>query len=83
MVCDLSHGNRGAYWEAGFAEGIGRPVIYMCREDVFTTTHEDRPHFDTNHQTIIKWNPVSPEIAAKQLKDMIRGTLPTEAKMED
>ena len=25
VICDLTHGNRGAYWEAGFAEGIGRP----------------------------------------------------------
>ena len=35
MVCDLTHGNRGAYWEAGFAEGLGKPVIYTCRKDVF------------------------------------------------
>jgi hypothetical protein len=27
VVCDLTHGNRGAYWEAGFAEGLGRPVF--------------------------------------------------------
>ena len=30
VICDLTHGNRGAYWEAGFAEGIGRPVIFVC-----------------------------------------------------
>jgi hypothetical protein len=23
----VTHGNNGAYWEAGFAEGLGRPVI--------------------------------------------------------
>ena len=23
----LTHGNRGAYWEAGFAEGLDLPVI--------------------------------------------------------
>ena len=27
VVSDLTHGSRGAYWEAGFAEGLGRPVI--------------------------------------------------------
>lgn len=83
LICDLSHGNRGAYWEAGFAEGIGRPVIYLCREDVFTNDHPDRPHFDTNHQTIIKWNSANPIVALQQLKDMIRTTLPQEARMED
>jgi nucleoside 2-deoxyribosyltransferase len=31
VVADLTRGNRGAYWEAGFAEGLGRPVIYTCR----------------------------------------------------
>jgi len=83
LVCDLSHGNRGAYWEAGFAEGLGRPVIYLCRDDVFTATHPDRPHFDTNHHAIIKWSSSAPQAALEQLKNMIRATLPLEAKMED
>ncbi len=30
LVADLSHANNGAYWEAGYAEGLGRPVIYTC-----------------------------------------------------
>lgn len=34
LICDVTHGNRGAYWEAGFAEGLGKPVIYTCRADV-------------------------------------------------
>ncbi|MGB6699040.1 MAG: hypothetical protein WBE80_10095, partial [Methylocella sp.] len=32
VIADLTHGNNGAYWEAGFAEGLGRPVIYTCRK---------------------------------------------------
>jgi hypothetical protein len=31
VIADLTHANNGAYWEAGFAEGLGRPVIYTCR----------------------------------------------------
>lgn len=27
VIADLTHGTNGAYWEAGFAEGLGRPVI--------------------------------------------------------
>jgi hypothetical protein len=30
LVADLSDDNAGAYWEAGFAEGLGKPVIYVC-----------------------------------------------------
>ena len=84
VVCDLTHGNRGAYWEAGFAEGIGRPVFYICRHDV--RGHDDkatRPHFDTAHQTIIAWDPDNPTVAAEELKAMIRATLPAEARMQD
>ena len=29
-IADLSHGSHGAYWEAGFSEGLGRPVFYTC-----------------------------------------------------
>jgi hypothetical protein len=31
LIADLSDENAGAYWEAGFAEGLGKPVIYVCR----------------------------------------------------
>jgi hypothetical protein len=35
LISDLTHGNHGAYWEAGFAEGKGKPVIYTCRRSYF------------------------------------------------
>ena len=31
----FTHGDPGAYWEAGFAEGLGKPVIYTCEKDDF------------------------------------------------
>lgn len=84
MVCDLTHGNNGAYWEAGFAEGLGRPVFYICREDVLSDpVHSNRPHFDINHQLIVKWRPDNPAKGMQELKDVIRATLPAEAKMTD
>src|SRR5690242_18016467 len=44
-IADLTHGNRGVYFEAGFVEGIGCPVIYTCRRDVFDEDRaSDRPH---------------------------------------
>ncbi|MES2714201.1 MAG: hypothetical protein V4795_00450 [Pseudomonadota bacterium] len=84
VVCDLTHNNRGAYWEAGFAEGIGRPVFYLCRQDVHASTDpEVKPHFDIAHQAIVKWDPLSPGPAVEELVAMIRATLPAEARMED
>ena len=33
MVCDLTGYRGGVYFEAGFAHGLGLPVIYTCRKD--------------------------------------------------
>ena len=53
VLADLTHGNNGAYWEAGFAEGCGVPVIYICEERVFD---RESTHFDTNHLTTVMWS---------------------------
>lgn len=82
VVADLTHANNGAYWEAGFAEGLGRPVIYTCRKREWDDK-EKRPHFDTNHLVTIIWNPGSLEEAGRRLTDTIRTTLPGEARMTD
>ena len=84
VVCDLTHGNRGAYWEAGFAEGLGRPVFYTCRRDVLEDRqHADHPHFDTAHQLIVAWDASDPSSGMHDLKNVIRATIPAEARMED
>ena len=84
VVCDLTHGNRGAYWEAGFAEGIGRPVFYICRHDVRSSKDKAvKPHFDTAHQPIVSWDSADPGPGLAELKAMIRATLPAEATMQD
>jgi len=80
VIADLSHDNNGAYFEAGFAEGIGLHVIYTCRADIFK---EKKTHFDTNHMVTIPWDPLDMPAAAEQLKNMIRATLPTKAQMSD
>ena len=84
LVCDLTHGNRGAYWEAGFAEGLGIPVIYTCRRDVFDEpNHPCHPHFDASHWVTVAWDPADPSAAATKLKATVRATLPAEARLED
>lgn len=86
VVADLTHGNNGAYWEAGFAEGLGRPVIYTCRKKEWDEVDENgkrKVHFDTNHLATVIWDLENPSTAADHLTAMIRATLPTEAKMAD
>jgi hypothetical protein len=80
LIADLTHQNRGAYWEAGYAEGLGKPVIYTCEESVFD---EVKTHFDTNHHTTVKWNRNKLEQALSELKSTIRATLPAESKLTD
>jgi phenylpropionate dioxygenase-like ring-hydroxylating dioxygenase large terminal subunit len=82
LIADLTHRNPGAYWEAGFAEGLGRPVIYTCKQSVFID-QKTKPHFDTNHYLSIQWNESDLSKAAEQLTTTIRITLPTEAKLTD
>jgi nucleoside 2-deoxyribosyltransferase len=53
VLVDLTHENAGAYWEAGYAEGLGKPVIYLCEQTKFD---EKKTHFDTNHCTTVMWS---------------------------
>ncbi len=80
LISDLTHENSGSYWEAGYAEGLGKPVIYTCNKEKFD---KDKSHFDTNHHLTIKWDADDIEDAIKSLKATIRATLPDEAKLSD
>jgi hypothetical protein len=80
LVADLTHGSHGAYWEAGFAEGLGIPVIYTCEKNRW---EESRTHFDTNHMVTVVWDAADLEPASKLLTATIRATLRSEAKQSD
>ena len=53
VIADLTHDNHGAYWEAGYAEGLGKPVVYICKKEKFENAGT---HFDVNHCTTIVWS---------------------------
>ena len=53
VIVDLTHDNSGAYWEAGYAEGLGKPVIYICEKEKFD---KKGTHFDTHHCTTVFWS---------------------------
>lgn len=48
VVVDLTHQNNGAYFEEGYAMGIGKPVIQLCQKDV-------KLHFDIAQKNTIMW----------------------------
>lgn len=77
VVAELSHHNNGAYWEAGFAKGLSKPVIYMFNKEI--AGHASPPHFDVGSDHIIFWDKKAPEQAARELRDIIRNTLFGEA----
>ena len=68
LVADFTHGDKGArggvYYEAGFAYGLGKPVIYTCRADMV-----DYLHFDTRQYAHILWE--TPEELREGLKNKI------------
>ena len=55
IVADFTHGEKGprggVYYEAGFAHGLGVPVIFTCRKDMI-----DEVHFDTRQYAHILWD---------------------------
>lgn len=72
LICDLTHGNQGAYWEAGYAEGLKLPVIYICEKDVLDgkSPSNPKPHFDVNHQNIFTWKKDDKESIKKFVSDV-------------
>lgn len=77
VIADLTHDNNGAYFEAGFAEGLGLPVIYTCEESKFK---DKKTHFDTNHMVTIPWNIKKLDEVGRKLTATIRATLPGKIK---
>jgi hypothetical protein len=80
VVAELTTENRGVYWEAGFAEGLERDVIYTLKKSELASL---QTHFDTNHHLTVQWEPDKLGDAAEKLKAAIRATLLFEAKQSD
>jgi hypothetical protein len=64
-VADFTHQRNGVYFEAGFAAGLGKQVIYLCHNDDF-----ENLHFDTNHFPHLKYESMN-ELMIK-LNDKIK-----------
>ena len=79
LIAELTDENHGVYWEAGYAEGLGRPVIYTCEKTYFEKV---KTHFDTNHHLTVIWEEDKINEALDKLKATVRTTLPSEAKLQ-
>ena len=70
MVADFTGNRGGVYYEAGFAGGLGIPVIWIVHEDDL-----DDVHFDTRQYNHITYS--TPEELRDKLKARILATIQT------
>ncbi len=72
VVADFTQGEDGArggvYYEAGFAHGLGIPVIFTCPEGML-----EKVHFDTRQYNHIVWN--TPEELRQSLATRISAVI--------
>lgn len=66
VVADLTHQNNGAYFEEGYAMGLGKPVIQLCKKGV-------NLHFDIAQKNTIMWETESD--IPERLTNRIRATI--------
>jgi nucleoside 2-deoxyribosyltransferase len=69
VIADFTGQRGGVYFEAGFAMGLGTPVIWTCRD-----TDVEKLHFDTRQYNHIVWSDSAD--LKKKLVNRIEATLP-------
>jgi hypothetical protein len=70
VVIDCTGSRPSVFFEAGYAKGLGREVIWTCQSDQFAKLKE---HFDTRQFNHIEWQTAS-DLRTK-LRDRIIGTV--------
>ncbi len=66
VVVDLTHQNNGAYFEEGYAMGLGKTVIQLCQKNT-------KLHFDIAQKNTIMWEQESD--IPQMLKNRIQATI--------
>lgn len=69
LIADFTGHRGGVYFEAGFAMGLGIPVIWTCKK-----TDIDDLHFDTRQYNHIDWT--TPDDLKERLQNRIAATIP-------
>jgi nucleoside 2-deoxyribosyltransferase len=65
VVADFTHQRGGVYYEAGFAHGLGKRVIFTCKK----LTKGEELHFDVRQYNTIFWE--TPENLIAPLQNRI------------
>lgn len=68
LIADVTGQRQNVYYEAGFAQGLNRDVIWTCRHDEI-----DKAHFDTRQYNHIVWE--NAEDLKKKLVYRIKATI--------
>ena len=71
VIAELSHHNNGAYYEAGYAFGVGKEVIHICSEKALT----DDLHFDVKQVNTITYKDDNLEELSEKIKHRIIATI--------
>lgn len=68
LVAEFTSHRQNVYYEAGFAQGLGLPVIWCCPEGEIK-----KAHFDTRQYAHITWK--TPEELTRKLANRIQATI--------
>lgn len=76
-IADLSGNRGGVYYEAGFAKGLGKEVIFTCQDEWFNGDPEEgkKVHFDVDHINTIVWKKDKLEQFKEDLTNRIVATI--------
>ncbi len=66
IIADYTGQRGGVYFESGFAQGLGLPVVWTCRKDDLVNLH-----FDTSHFNFLTWEEDNLSDFEKRLKNRI------------
>lgn len=70
VVADFTGHRGGVYFEAGYAQGLGLPVVWTIRADAL-----DDVHFDTRQYNFVMWTPEHLPDFCERLKNRIEATI--------
>lgn len=75
VVAEFTENNRGVYFEAGFARGLGKKVFHVIHEDYIkgVNSKNKRMHFDTEQIYNLRWKDLS--TLEKNLAQWIENTV--------
>ena len=65
VIADVTEHKQGVYFEAGFALGLGRPVIWTCRDNDLANAH-----FDTRQFNHVVWSD-APDLRVRLTRRLI------------